>query len=55
MHNQTPGDTERQEPERCFNTVQREEAACLERNRMRREMKNGMGREAAQRSRKGLK
>jgi len=55
MHNQTPGDTERQEPERCFNKVHREEAACMERKRMRREMKNEMGYEYAQRSQKGLK
>lgn len=55
MHNQTPGDTERQESERCFNKVHREEAACMERKRMRREIKNGMGCEYAQRSQKGLK
>lgn len=53
MHNQTPGDAERQEPERCFNRVHREEAACMERERLRR--KNGMGNEYAQRSQKGLK
>lgn len=55
MHNQTPGDTEKQEPERCFNKVHREEAASMERKRMRREMKNGMGHKYAQRSKKGLK
>lgn len=55
MHNQTPGDTERQEPERCFNKVHREEAACMERKRMRKKIIKGMGHEYAQRSQKGLK
>lgn len=54
MHNQTPGDTERQEPERCFNKVHREEAACMERKRLRKEIKNGMGYEYTLRSQKGL-
>lgn len=55
MHNQTPGDTERQEPERCFNKVPREEAACMERKRLRKEIKNRMGHKYPPRSQKGLK
>lgn len=55
MHNQTPGDTERQEQERCFNKVHWKEAACMGKKRLRKEIKNRMGHEYTLSSQKGLK